>query len=171
MKGVETMKRYHFWPLFVAVAFAHSLLATVITVTDANLANYTGATEISIEAGDTLQFSGITSAYTLSAPISGGGTLLIDGCTGTATLAGDNSSFSGSLVVTNSSVTVGHVHALGSATVSIVTDSADERKYLMSGFADMPKRSYGKGQGVARILGSGKKWEVPHFYETPWFNE
>lgn len=48
-------------------------------------------------------------------------------------------------------------------------DSADERKYLMSGFADMAKRSYGKGQGVARILGSGKKWEVPHFYETPWF--
>lgn len=50
-------------------------------------------------------------------------------------------------------------------------DSADERKYLMAGFADMPKRSYGKGQGVARILGSGKKWEVPHFYETPWFEE
>ncbi|MCQ8261484.1 cell division protein FtsK [Streptococcus suis] len=49
-------------------------------------------------------------------------------------------------------------------------DSADERKYLMSGFADMPKRSYGKGQGVARILASGKKWEVPHFYETPWFD-
>ena len=42
-------------------------------------------------------------------------------------------------------------------------DSADERKYLMSGFADMPKKSYGKGQGLARILGSGKKWEVPHF--------
>lgn len=52
-----------------------------------------------------------------------------------------------------------------------VADSADERKYLMSGFADMPKRSYGKGQGVARILGSGKKWEVPHFYETPWFED
>ncbi|MFS9305681.1 cell division protein FtsK [Streptococcus peroris] len=50
-------------------------------------------------------------------------------------------------------------------------DSADERKYLMSGFADMAKRSYGKGQGLARILGSGKKWEVPHFYETPWFEE
>lgn len=50
-------------------------------------------------------------------------------------------------------------------------DSADERKYLMSGFADMPKRSYGKGQGVARILGSGKKWEVPHFFETPWFED
>mgnify|MGYP000882517303 CR=1 FL=1 len=50
-------------------------------------------------------------------------------------------------------------------------DSADERKYLMSGFADMPKRSYGKGQGVARILGSGRKWEVPHFYEAPWFED
>lgn len=51
-------------------------------------------------------------------------------------------------------------------------DSADERKYLMSGFADMPKRSYGKGQGLARIVGSGRKWEnSPHFYETPWFEE
>lgn len=49
-------------------------------------------------------------------------------------------------------------------------DSPEERKYLMSGFADMPKRSYGKGQGVARIIGSGKKWEVPHFFETPWFD-
>ncbi|MGQ7672032.1 cell division protein FtsK [Streptococcus suis] len=51
-------------------------------------------------------------------------------------------------------------------------DSADERKYLMSGFADMPRRSYGKGQGLARIVGSGRKWEnSPHFYETPWFEE
>lgn len=50
-------------------------------------------------------------------------------------------------------------------------DSAEERKYLMSGFADMPKRSYIVGQGVARILGSGKRWEVPHFYETPWFED
>ncbi len=49
-------------------------------------------------------------------------------------------------------------------------DSAEERKYLMSGFADIPKRGYGKGQGVARIISSGKKWEVPHFYETPWFD-
>ena len=48
-------------------------------------------------------------------------------------------------------------------------DSAEERKYLMSGFADLPKRSYMKGQGLARIIGSGKKWEVPHFFETPWF--
>ena len=48
-------------------------------------------------------------------------------------------------------------------------DSASERQYLMSGFADMPKRSYKKGQGIARIQGSGRKWETPHFYETPWF--
>lgn len=48
-------------------------------------------------------------------------------------------------------------------------DSADERKYLMAGFADLPQRSYGTGQGVARIITSGKKWETPHFYETPWF--
>lgn len=49
-------------------------------------------------------------------------------------------------------------------------DSPSERQYLMSGFSDLPKRSYGKGQGVAKISGSGSKWEsVPHFYETPWF--
>ena len=49
-------------------------------------------------------------------------------------------------------------------------DSADERRYLMPGFADLPKRSYGKGQGVARIVSSGKKWENPHFFEAPWFH-
>ena len=50
-------------------------------------------------------------------------------------------------------------------------DSADERKYLMSGFADMPKRSYDRGQGLARFIGSGKKWEVLHYFETPLFND
>lgn len=50
-------------------------------------------------------------------------------------------------------------------------DSGDERRYLMAGFADLPKRSYGKGQGIACIVGSGRKWEhSPHFYETPWFD-
>lgn len=48
-------------------------------------------------------------------------------------------------------------------------DSPEERKYLMSGFSDMPKRSYQKGEGVARIVSSGKKWETPHYYEAPWF--
>lgn len=50
-------------------------------------------------------------------------------------------------------------------------DSPTERQYLMSGFADLPKRSYKKGQGIARIQGSGRKWETPHFYETPFFKE
>lgn len=48
-------------------------------------------------------------------------------------------------------------------------DSADERRHLMPGFADLPKRNYEKGQGLAKIAGSGHKWEKPHFYETPWF--
>ena len=42
-------------------------------------------------------------------------------------------------------------------------DSPTERQYLMSGFADLPKRSYKKGQGIARIQGSGRKWETPPF--------
>lgn len=50
-------------------------------------------------------------------------------------------------------------------------DSPTERQYLMSGFADLPKRSYKKGQGIARIQGSGRKWETPHFYETPFFKK
>nr|WP_053093123.1 hypothetical protein [Streptococcus constellatus] len=49
-------------------------------------------------------------------------------------------------------------------------DSATERQYIMSGFADMPSRRYGKGQGLARITGSGRKWEnEPHFFESPLF--
>lgn len=50
-------------------------------------------------------------------------------------------------------------------------DSPTERQYLMSGFADLPKRSYKKGQGIARIQGSGRKWETPHFFETPYFKK
>ena len=126
------MKTNHFLSLFAALATASSLPAATTLVTDANLADYTGASSITIPAGDTLQFSGISSAYTLSAPISGGGTLLIDGCTGTATLAGDNSEFSGALLVTNANVTVGHVHALGSATVNVLTDDSVAREFLFA---------------------------------------
>ena len=54
--------------------------------------------------------------------------------------------------------------------LGMAADSADERRYLMPGFADMPKRAYGKGQGVARFLSSGKKWEEPHYFEAPWFD-
>lgn len=48
-------------------------------------------------------------------------------------------------------------------------NSAEERKYLISGYTDIPKRNYGKGQGLARIIGAGEKWEEPHYFETPWF--
>ena len=116
--------------ILAALAGVGVAFAATVTVTDTNLADYTGAASISIAAGDTLRFSGISSAYTLNAPISGGGTLLIDGCGGATTLSGDNSSFSGALVVTNSSVTVGHVNALGSATVGFVANSTTTYTFL-----------------------------------------
>lgn len=51
-------------------------------------------------------------------------------------------------------------------------DSGDERRYLMSGFADLPKRGYPKATGLVRIAySSGKKWEKPHYYEAPYFDE
>lgn len=49
-------------------------------------------------------------------------------------------------------------------------DSGDERRFLMSGYADLPRRDYGKGQGLAVVAGSGRKWRTPHFFETPWFD-
>src|SRR5699024_5517602 len=47
-------------------------------------------------------------------------------------------------------------------------DEATERQYLISGY-EMPKRKYSAGQGIARFDGSGRKWQEPHFYETPLF--
>ena len=58
---------------------------------------------------------------------------------GTATLSGDNSSFSGTLLVTNSTkVVVGHAHALGSAAVNIVTDSAAARYFVYAVTGEFP---------------------------------
>ena len=125
------MKKTKFVAASVVLALSGWAAAATTVVTDANLANYTDAESITIAAGDTLQFSGITSDFTLSAPVSGGGTLLIDSCTGTVTLAGDNASFSGTLLVTNATmVTVGHVNALGFATVQVVTDSIATNTFL-----------------------------------------
>lgn len=47
-------------------------------------------------------------------------------------------------------------------------DEATERQYLIAGY-EMPKRKYSAGQGIARFDGSGRKWQEPHFYETPLF--
>lgn len=46
--------------------------------------------------------------------------------------------------------------------------SPSERQYLIPGF-EIPTRSYGVGQGIAKVDGSGKRWETPHYYETPLF--
>ena len=55
---------------------------------------------------------------------------------------------------------------LGSA-----ADSAIERQYLMPGFAEMPTRNYGIGEGLARFNSSGDKWMSPHHFEAPWLDE
>ena len=63
------MKKTRFIASFAVLAFSGLATAATTVVTDANIADYTGAASIAIPAGDTLQFSGITSAFTLSAPV------------------------------------------------------------------------------------------------------
>lgn len=48
-------------------------------------------------------------------------------------------------------------------------DNGEDRRYLMAGF-EIPHKTYLSGQGLARFTTSGKKWETPHFYETPLVN-
>lgn len=50
-------------------------------------------------------------------------------------------------------------------------DEASERRYIMGGYPDLPKRNYKVGQGLARIITSGERWEKPHFFETPYFRD
>ena len=57
------MKKTMFVASFAVLAFSGLATAATTVVTDANLADYTGAAAIEIAAGDTLQFSGITSAF------------------------------------------------------------------------------------------------------------
>lgn len=52
---------------------------------------------------------------------------------------------------------------LGSA-----ADSGSERQFLMPGFAEMPIRNYGIGEGLARFNSSGDKWMSPQYFEAPW---
>lgn len=46
-------------------------------------------------------------------------------------------------------------------------NSADERRYLLSGYTDLPKRNYQVGQGLARFVGIGGAWATPHLFEAP----
>lgn len=48
-------------------------------------------------------------------------------------------------------------------------DNGEDRRYLMAGF-ELPHKTYLSGQGLARFVTSGRKWETPHFYETPLIN-
>lgn len=50
-------------------------------------------------------------------------------------------------------------------------NSSDERRFMMAGYSDLPKRGYGKGQGLAMVNGAGIKWSTPHFFETPWIEQ
>lgn len=49
-------------------------------------------------------------------------------------------------------------------------DSAEERRFLVPG-AELPERTYGKGQGIAKFVASGHKWDKLHYFEAPWFTD
>lgn len=49
--------------------------------------------------------------------------------------------------------------------------SASERQYVMGGYADIPSRFYGIGEGLALVSGAGRKWEEPHYYQAPWIDD
>lgn len=52
--------------------------------------------------------------------------------------------------------------------LGLAADSATDRQYLMSGY-ELEHRAYSAGQGLALFVTSGKRWEQPNFYETPFF--
>lgn len=54
--------------------------------------------------------------------------------------------------------------------LGMAADSASDRQFLVPG-SDIPSRRYDVGQGLARIVTAGRKWEQLHFYETPYFEE
>ena len=52
--------------------------------------------------------------------------------------------------------------------LGMAADSPSDRQFLVPGSEIAPRR-YGVGQGLARIVTAGRKWENLHFYETPLF--
>lgn len=52
--------------------------------------------------------------------------------------------------------------------LGMAADSPSDRQFLVPGSEIAPRR-YAVGQGLARIVTAGRKWETLHFYETPLF--
>ena len=52
--------------------------------------------------------------------------------------------------------------------LGMAADSPSDRQFLVPGSEIAPRR-YAVGQGLARIVTAGRKWEQLHFYETPLF--
>lgn len=52
--------------------------------------------------------------------------------------------------------------------LGMAADSASDRQFLVPG-SEIPPRRYATGQGLARIVTAGRRWESLHFYETPLF--
>lgn len=52
--------------------------------------------------------------------------------------------------------------------LGMAADSPSDRQFLVPGSEIAPRR-YAVGQGLARIVTAGRKWENLHFYETPLF--
>ena len=52
--------------------------------------------------------------------------------------------------------------------LGMAADSPSDRQFLVPGSEIAPRR-YATGQGLARVVTAGRKWEQLHFYETPLF--
>lgn len=143
--------------LFASMAVAVTV-STDTTVGDADLATYTEADAIVIETGATLTFSGISSAFTLSAPISGAGTFKATSSK-TLTLSGDKASFSGAFDFTDTPVNVSYLASLGTASVTFTANATAVTLTQMEGgtcandltivSAAAKKATYSVGQGLS----------------------
>lgn len=143
--------------LFASMAFAVTV-STDTTVGDAELATYTGADAIVIKEGVTLTFSEISSPFTLSAPISGAGTLKATSSK-TLTLSGDKASFSGAFDFTDTPVNVSYLASLGTASVTFTANATAVTLTQMEGgtcandltivSAAAKKATYSVGQGLS----------------------
>ena len=93
---------------------------TTATVSDGDVPTVAALMGIEIEAGATLDFVNTGTAVTLSADLSGGGSITGTGSKG-VTFSGDNSDFTGAMTFSDSFVYVTSRHGLGSS--SMVTHS------------------------------------------------